>query len=121
METNNSFMQHNGIEIVDVYEDYASTRVNFSNELTNYYGFFHGGVYFTLADSAAGLASRSNGANYVTLNANINFMKAVKSGYIYSKARVMSRTTKICVVNVDIFDDHDQLVNSGTYTMYRIK
>ena len=117
----NNYMTNNDIEVVDSGIDFATTRVEFSEKLTNYYGYFHGGLYFSMADSAAGIAARSNGSNYVTLNANINFMVAVKSGHIYAKARVISRTSKICLVEVNIFDYHYRLFNSGTYTMYRVQ
>ncbi|MEG0328567.1 MAG: PaaI family thioesterase [Erysipelothrix sp.] len=121
MMMNNSFMDHNNISVVEAGIDKASVRVDYNANATNYYDYFHGGVYFTISDSAAGIAARSNGDKYVTLNANINFMKAVNSGYIVANAKVVSRTNKICVVEVEVVDGKDQVVNSGTYTMYKIK
>ncbi|WZU00057.1 hypothetical protein MGH68_10480 [Erysipelothrix sp. D19-032] len=47
----NNYMTNNDIEVVDSGIDFATTRVEFSEKLTNYYGYFHGGLYFSMADS----------------------------------------------------------------------
>ena len=120
MNQENMFMAHNGIEVLVDNLDYSETKVNIDTKSLKMYKYAHGGLYFSLADCAAGIAARSNGISYVTLNANINYMSAVKSGYLVAKATVISRTHKITVINVDIFDDKDKCVNKGTFTMYAV-
>lgn len=112
------FAHHNGIQILVDTPDYAETKVNIETKSLNIYEYAHGALYFALADCAAGIASRSNGLSYVTLNANINYMIAVKTGYLIAKATVISRSKKIAVVDVDIYDDQDRFVNKGTFTMF---
>lgn len=116
--TDKGYMAHNGITILKQEVDYGETQVVLTNASMNALSYTHGGLYFSLADSAAGLASWTQEKVYVTLNASISFMIPVKEGTLTAKARVISRSGKICVVNVNIYDDHDQLVNQGTYTMY---
>ncbi|EHI68625.1 hypothetical protein STRIC_0537 [Streptococcus ictaluri 707-05] len=42
----------------------------------NYYGNAHGGYLFTLCDQMAGIMARSTGVDAVTLQANVNYLKA---------------------------------------------
>lgn len=115
------YITHNGIEILKNDTDYAEAQVVLTENSMNPMGYAHGGLYFSLADTAAGAASWSNGALYVTLNATIDFMIPVQTGKLTAKATAISRSGKICVVNVAIYDDQDQLVNQGTYTMYMVQ
>lgn len=121
MEKINEYMETLGMEIEHVGTDEAIASITHKQSLTNYYGCLHGGVYFSLADSAAGLAARSNGDSYVTLNASMNFIQAVHEGTIYAHARVLHRTRKTCVIEVHILNDRKELINSGTFTMYKVK
>ena len=118
MNKENMFADHNGIQTLVDTLDYSETKVNIKTKSLNLYEYAHGALYFTLADCAAGIASRSNGLSYVTLNASINYMIAVKTGYLIAKASVISRSKKIAVVDVNIYDDQDRCVNKGTFIMY---
>ena len=46
----------------------------------NYYGNAHGGYLFTLCDQISGLVVISQGADAVTLQSSINYLKAAKLG-----------------------------------------
>lgn len=106
---------------IDVNEkDYAEVSVDFDLSQSNHYGYYHGGVYFSIADHAAGLAAHSSGYSHVTANASIHYMIAVQNSKLTAKAKVISRSGKLCIVDVDIFDDQGQLVNKSTFTMYVI-
>lgn len=114
------YMAHNGIEVIKQDKDYGETRVSLTPQSMNPLSYAHGGLYFSLADSAAGVASWTENQVYVTLNATIDFMIPVQTGSLTAKATAISRSGKICVVNVGIYDDNDTLVNQGTYTMYLV-
>lgn len=115
------FMAHNGIEIIKQETDYGETRVLITDSSKNPLDYVHGGLYFTLADCAAGVASWTDSKIYVTLNATIDYMRPVQTGSLTAKGTVVSRSGKICVVNVQIYDDKDTLVNQGTFTMYLVQ
>lgn len=110
-----------GLELVKNELDYAEMTIDFNEELKNIYGYFHGGVYFSLADHTAGIAAISNGEAYVTSNATISYMVAVNEGKLTSKATVINRSGKLAIVDVDIFDQTNRLVNKCTFTMYKIR
>ena len=116
-----NYMTHNAIDVVKHESEYAEVQVVLTDQSMNQLGYVHGGLYFSLADTAAGAASWSNGAVYVTLNATIDYMIPVQTGTLTAKATAISRSGKICVVNVGIYDDNDTLVNQGTYTMYMVE
>ena len=80
----------------------------------------HGGAFFTMADCCAGLTARSDGRQYVTQNASVNFIHNVKAGHLTARGRTVSRRRHICVVAVEITDETDTLLFSSTFSMYCI-
>lgn len=114
----NSFFEKVNMKIDVREKDYAEVSVGFDSSQSNHYGYFHGGVYFTLADQAAGIAAHSSGYSHVTANASIHYMIPVQNSKLIAKATVINRSGKLCVVDVDIYDDSNQLVNKSTFTMY---
>lgn len=116
----NPFMQYNHIEIVSVTSDSAVMSLDIRRDTTNIYGYVHGGAFFTMADCCAGLTARSDGRQYVTQNASVNFIHNVKTGHLTARGRTVSRRRHICVVAVEITDETDTLLFSSTFSMYCI-
>lgn len=73
-----------------------------------------------MADCCAGLTARSDGRQYVTQNASVNFIHNVKAGHLTARGRTVSRRRHICVVAVEITDETDALLFSSTFSMYCI-
>lgn len=115
-----SFENHVGLVLIKEEPDYCELALEFHENLQNYYGIFHGGAYFTLADQAAGYAAKSNGVPHVTANATIHYMIAVNEGKLTACAKVINRAGKLCIVDVNIYNDDNVLVNKATFTMYAI-
>ena len=86
----NPFMQYNHIEIVSVTSDSAVMSLDIRRDTTNIYGYVHGGAFFTMADCCAGLTARSDGRQYVTQNASVNFIHNVKAGLSRQTSRHQS-------------------------------
>ena len=107
-------MQYNHIEIVSVTSDSAVMSLDIRRDTTNIYGYVHGGAFFTMADCCAGLTARSDGRQYVTQNASVNFIHNVKAGHLTARGRTVSRRRHICVVAVEITDETDTLLFSST-------
>lgn len=110
----------NNINVKVIGPDHAEGYVDIQDISLNQMGYVHGGLYFSLADSVAGATSWSLGDVHVTLNATIDYMRPVQSGRLRAVGKTVSRSAKICVVNIEMFDDKDRLVNQGTYTMYNV-
>ena len=114
----NPFMQYNHIEIGSVTRDSASMSLEIRKDSTNIYGYVHGGAFFTMADCCAGLTARSDGRQYVTQSASVNFIRNVKSGRLTACGKTISRGRRICVVSVEITDEAGELLFASTFSMY---
>lgn len=104
------FAEYVGIELLEVEKGKAKTRMEINENHLNGIGTVHGGVLFTLADFTFAVAANSYGNVTVAINANISFMKAAKSGYLFAEAREISRNPKISTYTIDITDDEGELL-----------
>ena len=120
MEITSGFMKHNSISVHVDRKDYSEVVHSIDSSSLNFYEYVHGGIYYSIADAAAGVCSRSDGNNYVTINSSFNYMKAVKKGTLKACAAVASRSTRLCVVNVNVLNDDGDIVSQGSFTMYRV-
>lgn len=117
----NPFMYNNGIEIEELRLDYVRLGVTLRPELCNPYGRAHGGLLYTMADCCGGITARTNGHDYVTLDANIHYLSNVTEGRIIAESKVISRTHKLCVVNVNIHTQEGAQLSECTVTMYCVR
>lgn len=69
-----------GIEVVDVQEGYSKIQMIVRPEMVNGFGIAHGGIAFSLADSAFAFACNNRNNLSVALDTSINFLKAVNVG-----------------------------------------
>jgi acyl-CoA thioesterase len=61
---------------------YCRLRFTVRQEMLNGFGIAHGGILFSVADSAFAFACNSRGLLSVALDANISFVKSAKAGDI---------------------------------------
>lgn len=71
------FSQWLGIQIIDVKEGYSKLKMIVRKEMINGFDIVHGGITFSLADSAFAFACNSRNNLSVALNTSINFLKPV--------------------------------------------
>ena len=69
-----------GIEFVEGGVGRAVVRLKVAQPHLNFYGFCHGGVIFSLADAAFGLANNSRESVSVAIDAHITFANPVREG-----------------------------------------
>ena len=80
MMEGDAFSQWLGIEALEIREGYARMKMTVRDEMLNGHGVMHGGISFSLADSAFAFASNSHGQKAVSIETSINHTKAVFSG-----------------------------------------
>jgi acyl-CoA thioesterase len=78
MMKNDLYSQWLGIEILDIKEGYSKVRMTVRKEMVNGFGIVHGGIPFSLADSAFAFACNSRNILSVALDTSINFIKPVQ-------------------------------------------
>jgi len=80
MMENDFFSQWMGVEVMEVKEGYSRIRMAIRKEMVNGFGIVHGGLPFSLADSAFAFACNNRNNLSVALDVTITFMKAVNVG-----------------------------------------
>jgi acyl-CoA thioesterase len=80
MMQHDAFSQWLGIEILMVKEGYSKIKMSVRKEMINGFGIVHGGVAFSLADSAFAFACNNRNNVSVALDVTISFTKAVNVG-----------------------------------------
>jgi acyl-CoA thioesterase len=114
-----AFVASLGIEAVDGGPGRAAVKMRVRPEHLNFNGTCHGGVVFSLADTAFGLASNSHGAVAAGVDAHITYQIAVHVGDMLTATAIeVSRGRKLAVYRVDVENEAGQLVSSFTGTVY---
>ena len=80
MMQNDSFSQWMGLEVLEVREGYSKVRMTIRKEMANGFGIVHGGLAFSLADSAFAFACNNRNNISVALDVTITFTKPVNVG-----------------------------------------
>ncbi len=84
MMQNDLFSQWMGLEVLEVKEGYSKVRMTIRKEMLNGFGIVHGGLAFSLADSAFAFACNNRNNISVALDVTITFTKAVNVGDVLS-------------------------------------
>ena len=113
-----------GIEMLDVKKGWAKLQLPFAKKLTHPYGIAHGGVIFSLADSAVAMALLGlveKGERFTTVEMNINYVRPFREGNITAEARIINKGSRIALGDVDVRDDQGDLVAKclATYTIMK--
>ncbi len=80
MMEHDKFSQWLGIEILDIKEGYSKIQMTIREEMINGFGIVHGGIAFSLGDSAFAFACNNRNTLSVALDTAINFLKPVHPG-----------------------------------------
>lgn len=113
------FALHSGVEVLEMSEGYAKTRMLVTPEHWNAGGTCQGGAIFTLADVAFAAAANSHDRLTVSLTANITFFRAVSEGFLYAEAHETVNHARIPFVEVRVTDEDGLLVAMMTSSGYR--
>ena len=77
---NDLFSQWLGIDVLDIKEGYSKIKMKVRKEMINGFGIVHGGIAFSLADSAFAFACNNRNNLSVALDTSINYTKPVHVG-----------------------------------------
>jgi len=80
MMENDFFSQWMGVEVLEVREGYSRIKMTIRKEMVNGFGIVHGGLPFSLGDSAFAFACNNRNNLSVALDVTITFTKAVNIG-----------------------------------------
>ena len=74
------FSQWLGIQVLDIREGYSKIQMTLREEMINGFHVIHGGIAFSLADSAFAFACNNRNNLSMALDTSITFTKATKPG-----------------------------------------
>ena len=121
MLNQDEFSKWMGITLIEVREKYCLIEMPVKKEMINGLKTVHGGITFSLADSALAFSSNNTNDASVALNCMINFTKAVKLGdTLTAESVLISDTRKTGVYDISITNQHKVLVATFRGTVYKI-
>lgn len=114
------FSQWMGVKIVDVKEGYSKIQMTLRKEMLNGFGVAHGGITFSLADSAFAFACNSDGKITLALDVSISFPKPGKEGDILTaEAKLVNKTNRTGLYMVEVRNQNNDLVALFKGTCYK--
>ena len=111
------FSQWLGIQILEIKEGYSKLQMVVRQEMINGFDIVHGGIAFSLADSAFAFACNNRNNLSVALDTSINFIKAVVPGDVLTaEAKELHNGTSTGLYHITIFnqDNKDVAIFKGT-------
>jgi len=111
-----------GIAIVEVRDGFARLSMEVQPSMLNGHDFVHGGLIFTLADTAFAYACNSRNERNVALGAQISFVAPGRVGSkLTAVAQERSRAGRTGVYDVEVQDENGQSIALFRGTSYRIE
>lgn len=109
-----------GIEVVDAGPKRATVRMTVRGEMVNGFGLAHGGIVYSLADSAFAFATNSNGQISVAVDCTVSYPAAVRVGDVLTAvAHEQSSTRRLGFCEVTVRNQEDVVVGHFRGTIYR--
>lgn len=120
MYDHDAFSQWLGIERLEVAAGRCVLRMTVREEMTNGFAIAHGGITYSLADSALAFASNGHGRMAVSVETSISHTVSLKAGdVITAVAEEISLTDKIGIYHVTVTDQEGRKVAFFKGTVYR--
>lgn len=120
MLENDAFSKWLGIEVLEISEGSCKLQLTVREEMTNGFNIAHGGITYSLADSALAFASNSHGRKSVSVETSISHTKPSFVGdTITAKAVEKSISNKIAIYEITITNQEQVIVALFKGTVYR--
>lgn len=109
-----------GIEFIEIKEGYSKIKMTVRNEMMNGFGIAHGGIMFSLADSAFAFACNNRNNLSVALDTSINFLKPVHTGdVLIAEAKEIHNGKSTGLYHISITNQNDHLIALFKGTCFR--
>jgi len=111
MMKNDAFSQWLGIQVLEIKQGYCKLQMQIRKEMLNGFYIAHGGITYSLADSALAFASNSYGYKAVSIETSISHTESLKEGdIIRAETEELHRSGKIAVYQVKVYTMPDKKV-----------
>ena len=115
-----AFSRWLGIKILDVSKGFCQLTMKVRKEMLNGFHIAHGGIAYSLADSALAFASNSHGKKSLSVETSISHMVSIKAGdMLTAMTKELSRSDKIGIYLITITNNKNQEIANFKGTVYR--
>lgn len=119
MIKNDHFSQWLGIEVLETGLGHCVLRARVKKEMLNGFSIGHGGITYSVSDSALAFASNSYGKKAVSVETSISHIKPIHEGDILTAtAKEISRSNRIGIYEVYVHNQENILVSTFKGTVY---
>ena len=115
-----AFSRWLGVEVVEADVGRSVLRMTVRDEMVNGFGTSHGGIVFSLADSAFAFCINSGGVLSVAIDCFVSFPVAVRPGDVLTAIGIEdSSSNRLAFCTVTVRNQHDAIVGHFRGTGYR--
>lgn len=109
-----------GIEVLNYDAGSVSVRMTVRDEMVNGFNVTHGGITYSLADSALAFSANSHGIRSMSIETSISHLKSVHVGDVLTaSSKQLTLTRKTGVYIMDVTNQKNELVAHFKGTVYR--
>ncbi len=114
------FSQWLGISIIEIKEGCSKIKMTVREEMINGFGIVHGGITFSLADSAFAFACNNRNVLSVALDTSINFLKPVQvNDILTAEANELHNGRSTGLYHINITNQQNETVALFKGTCFR--
>ena len=110
------FIEYCGVQVI--YGETCSARVEIEPRHLNPYGIVHGGLFYTMADTATGVTAMKYMEDPVTLDSEFHFLGNVSSGVVTARSEVIRAGKHVMWLRARVESEDGKLLAEGTFTYY---
>jgi acyl-CoA thioesterase len=120
MMANDAFSRWLGISVLEIAPGRSTIRMTVRDEMVNGFGTSHGGIVYSLADSAFAFATNAAGTVSVAVDCTISYPRPVRPGDVLTAVAVeQSNTNRLSFCEVTVRNQDDVTVGHFRGTVYR--
>ena len=120
MYQEDAFSNWLGIEIIEINAGYCQLKMTVTKEMLNGFQIAHGGISYSLADSALAFASNAHGKKCISIETSISHTQTAKAGdVLIATTEELSYTEKMGLYIIKISNQYNKEIAYFKGTVYR--
>ena len=112
------YNRYNGVTIAEIGDGSSVIRVDLTPNSRNPQGWAHGGLIFSMCDTAAGVACMSHGTACATQHADIHYLRPGQGNFLLAAARELRYGRHTGVYSVEVTNEQGVVAAHATVTMF---
>ncbi|MCQ2505292.1 MAG: PaaI family thioesterase [Saccharofermentans sp.] len=116
---NDRYAALTGIEILEVKEGYAKTKITVEDKHLNGNNVVMGGCIYTMVDFTFALAANCGESECITLNSSIVFNSPATGKELYAQTEIVKNGRSVCNFLVRVTDEKGRCIATATMVGYK--